>query len=102
MGLAEIVITVFGLGLSVFVIWFFFFSKRKAYKIETTSEGVQEVNIRVKGGYYPYVIVVKLFFRISKRAPFLRLLKVYPLNYIQTKQVSLISLAEWECCVVSL
>jgi len=59
MNTAEIIVTITGLGLSVFVIWYFFFApKEKAYA-DTTGDGVQEINIRVKGGYEPDVIVVE-------------------------------------------
>ncbi len=44
--------------LSVLVVWFFFFSKKTGTRL-AASEGVQEANIVVKGGYQPDVLVVK-------------------------------------------
>jgi plastocyanin domain-containing protein len=44
--------------LSVYVVWFFFFSQKKAVRI-ASSGGVQEIDVVVKGGYTPDVLVVK-------------------------------------------
>lgn len=59
--LAEVLVTVLGALLIVFVNWYFFFSRRKKKAIlAAAAEGnVQEVKITVKGGYSPDVIVVK-------------------------------------------
>lgn len=59
MDIVQIIITLSGLGLSGFTIWFFFFSKKEQYIATATNEGVQHVSIHVKGGYDPDVIVVK-------------------------------------------
>ena len=45
-------------GLSILVVWFFFFSEKKGTRL-AASNGVQEANIVVKGGYTPDVLVVK-------------------------------------------
>jgi plastocyanin domain-containing protein len=45
-------------GLSALVLWYFFFSEKKGTRL-AESEGVQEANIVVKGGYTPDVLVVK-------------------------------------------
>ncbi|MFQ6092839.1 MAG: cupredoxin domain-containing protein [bacterium] len=58
MTVPQIVVTLGGLALAVFVIWFFFFSKKEAARAEVAS-GVQEIGVRVKGGYSPDVIVVE-------------------------------------------
>ena len=55
---AEIIVTLVGLCLSAFVIWFFFFAPKKQVRTRT-SGNVQEIRIRVKGGYDPVVIVVE-------------------------------------------
>ena len=59
MSFAEIIVTVLGLSLAAFVIWFFLFSKKKAKPAAESSQGFQEALITVKGGYNPDVIVVK-------------------------------------------
>ncbi len=53
-------VAVFGgaLILSIAVVWYFFFSQRKATRL-VVSGGVQEVDVVVKGGYTPDVLVVK-------------------------------------------
>lgn len=57
--LIQIIITITGLFLAMFVIWFFLFSKKKARPASESSRGFQEAFITVKGGYDPNVIVVK-------------------------------------------
>ena len=52
-------VTIFGVLLIILVNWYFFFSKRKATKATVQSSRIQEVNVVVKGGYSPDVIVVK-------------------------------------------
>jgi len=56
---AQLIVTVFGVLLIIFVNWYFFFSKRKETSVSLTEQKVQEVKIIVKGGYSPDVIVVK-------------------------------------------
>lgn len=42
----------------VWVVWFFWLSEKKAVRA-AVADGVQEVRVRVKGGYDPDVIVVQ-------------------------------------------
>ncbi|WP_303310859.1 cupredoxin domain-containing protein [Hymenobacter sp. BT730] len=56
---AEIIVTGMGLALAVLVIWYFFFSARQTASAVSSSGGVQEVGITVKGGYSPDVIEVE-------------------------------------------
>lgn len=58
MTLDQILVTIGGLLLSATVAWYFWFSGRKGVKLVATG-GVQEVLIKVKGGYSPDVIVVE-------------------------------------------
>jgi plastocyanin domain-containing protein len=58
MNLTQIGVLLGALGLSILVIWFFFFAEKKGTYL-ATSGGVQETNIIVKGGYSPDVLVVK-------------------------------------------
>jgi len=55
----EIVVTVVGLALILYIIWYFFLSTREAVSAVSSSSGIQEVDITVKGGYTPDVIEVE-------------------------------------------
>ena len=59
MDTTAIMVTAVGLGLVAFVLWYFFFSARQTAAAVSTSGGVQEVAITVKGGYSPDIIEVK-------------------------------------------
>ncbi|MBD2724316.1 cupredoxin domain-containing protein [Hymenobacter armeniacus] len=56
---SEIIVTIAGLALAAFVVWYFFFSARQTASAVSSSGGVQEVDITVKGGYSPDVIEVE-------------------------------------------
>ena len=55
---AQIGVLAGAVVLSALVIWYFFFSEQKGTRL-AASQGVQETNITVKGGYTPDVLVVK-------------------------------------------
>lgn len=59
MDTTEIIVTLAGLALAGFVVWYFFLSTRQVASAVSTSSGVQEVDITVKGGYSPDVIEVE-------------------------------------------
>jgi len=59
MDTTALLVTVVGLSLAVFVLWYFFFSTRQTASAVSSSSGVQEVAITVKGGYSPDVIEVE-------------------------------------------
>ena len=59
MDTTALIVTVAGLGLAAFVLWYFFFSARQTASAVSSSGGVQEVAITVKGGYSPDVIEVQ-------------------------------------------
>ncbi|SHJ04330.1 Cupredoxin-like domain-containing protein [Hymenobacter daecheongensis DSM 21074] len=59
MDFIEIIVTLSGLGLAAFVIWYFFFSARRMVSAVSSSGGVQQVSITVKGGYSPDVVEVE-------------------------------------------
>ncbi len=59
MSSAQIIVTLGGLALSLFIAWFFWFAPKGQTRVETGSGGVQEVAVTVKGGYTPDIIVVK-------------------------------------------
>lgn len=55
----KIIVTLAGLAVIAFVVWFFWMAKREGIKAALTPSGYQEVMILVKGGYTPDVIVVE-------------------------------------------
>ena len=59
MTLAQIVVTLGGIALSLFIAWFFWLAPKGQTKAAAGAGGVQEVSVLVKGGYTPDVIVVK-------------------------------------------
>ncbi len=54
----EIGVIVAGVAAVAFVLWYFF-GERESTTAMVSKEGVQEINVTVKGGYSPDVIVVK-------------------------------------------
>lgn len=55
---AQLVVNALGLAAIVWVIWYFLFSRRPA-TVARQTRGVQEIAIRVKGGYSPDTILVQ-------------------------------------------
>jgi plastocyanin domain-containing protein len=53
----EIGVIIGGVAAMAFVLWYFF-GKRKRVSASVNEKGVQEINVTVKGGYSPDVIVV--------------------------------------------
>ncbi|MBD0370848.1 MAG: cupredoxin domain-containing protein [Pyrinomonadaceae bacterium] len=58
MDTTEIIVAVAGLGLIGFVLWYFF-GERERTAATVSESGVQEIQVTVKGGYSPDVIVVQ-------------------------------------------
>ena len=56
---AQILVTVAGIALSVFIAWFFWFAPKTKTTAAVSASGAQEVAVTVKGGYTPDLIVVK-------------------------------------------
>lgn len=56
---AQVLITVTGIALSVFIAWFFWFAPKGRMQAALGASGAQEVAVTVKGGYTPDLIVVK-------------------------------------------
>ena len=56
---AQIIVTLGGIALSVFIAWFFWFAPKGQTRAALGAGGAQEVAVTVKGGYTPDVIVVK-------------------------------------------
>ncbi|GAA3936133.1 cupredoxin domain-containing protein [Hymenobacter algoricola] len=59
MDTTAVMVTMAGLALAGFVIWYFFLSARQTATAVSSSSGVQAVDITVKGGYSPDVIEVE-------------------------------------------
>ncbi|MBF8282597.1 MAG: copper-exporting ATPase [Anaerolineales bacterium] len=55
----QIIVTLGGIALSLFIAWFFWFAPKGQTKAAAGASGAQEVAVTVKGGYTPDVIVVK-------------------------------------------
>ncbi|MFA5837210.1 MAG: cupredoxin domain-containing protein [Bellilinea sp.] len=55
----QIIVTLGGIALSVFIAWFFWLAPKGQTRVSAGVSGVQEVAITVKGGYTPDIIVVK-------------------------------------------
>jgi plastocyanin domain-containing protein len=55
----KILVTLAGLALIAFIVWFFWMVRRPGARASQTSGGYQEAMVLVKGGYTPDVIVVE-------------------------------------------
>lgn len=56
---AEILVTLGGIILIVLILWYFFWSEGERVRAIASGSGVQEIEVRVKGGYDPDLIVVE-------------------------------------------
>lgn len=59
MDTAEILVTLGGALLVPLVLWYFLWGERKATRVVASAGGVQEIEVQVKGGYDPDVLVVE-------------------------------------------
>lgn len=57
--MTKIIVTVLGLTLVILVNWYFLFSRRRKEQAAVRESHLQEITVRVKGGYDPDVIVVR-------------------------------------------
>jgi plastocyanin domain-containing protein len=58
MNWVRLVVDLIGLAVAGWIVWYFWLHRRKGVQLAEVG-GVQEVRIRVKGGYDPDLIVVK-------------------------------------------
>ena len=58
MDITTIIVNILGLALIAFIVWYFWLFRREGVQVAEVA-GLQEVTIKVKGGYDPDVIVVK-------------------------------------------
>jgi plastocyanin domain-containing protein len=56
---AQIIVTLGGIALSIFIAWFFWLAPKGKTRAAAGMGGIQEVAVTVKGGYTPDIIVVK-------------------------------------------
>jgi plastocyanin domain-containing protein len=54
----EIIVVIAGVALVALVLWYFF-GERERVAASARADGVQEIDITVKGGYSPDVVVVR-------------------------------------------
>ena len=59
MSVDRIIVTLSGLGVIAFVVWFFWLVKRKGSRAALAPSGYQEAMVVVRGGYTPDLIVVE-------------------------------------------
>ena len=56
---AQIIVTLSGLALTIFIAWYFWFAPKAQTRAAVSESGAQEVAVTVKGGYTPDVLVVQ-------------------------------------------
>lgn len=59
MTIAQILVTLGGLALIPLILWYFFWSERKSGRAIAATGGMQEIQVQVKGGYDPDVLIVE-------------------------------------------
>jgi plastocyanin domain-containing protein len=59
MNTTQIIVTLIGLGLIAWIVWYFWLWKGDSVAARSVAGGVQEVDVTVKGGYQPATIVAK-------------------------------------------
>jgi plastocyanin domain-containing protein len=59
MSIVQILVTVAGLSVIGWIVWYFWLWKREAVTAAVHASGRQEVDVTVKGGYQPAAIQVK-------------------------------------------
>ncbi|GAA5512348.1 hypothetical protein Dcar01_01062 [Deinococcus carri] len=59
MSTAQWIVTLVGLGLITWIVWYFWLYRRESVQAHAKEGGMQEVDVTVKGGYQPAVIEVQ-------------------------------------------
>ncbi len=59
MTLVQVLVTISGFALIGLIAWYFWFSKTAGTRAVAAANGIQQLDVVVKGGYTPDVIVVK-------------------------------------------
>jgi plastocyanin domain-containing protein len=60
MNTTRIIVTLIGLGIIGWIVWYFWLWKGESVTAQAGAGGLQVVDVMVKGGYQPSAIVVKL------------------------------------------
>lgn len=55
----QIIVTIAGIGIIAWIVWYFWLWKGESVTAEAKAGGLQEIDVTVKGGYQPAAIVVK-------------------------------------------
>jgi plastocyanin domain-containing protein len=59
MNATEIIVTLVGLALIGWIVWYFWLWKGESVAARNASGGVQEIDVTVKGGYQPATVVAR-------------------------------------------
>lgn len=59
MNTTNIIVTISGLAIIGWIIWYFWLWKGETVEAQTKKQGMQEIDVTVKGGYQPASIKVK-------------------------------------------
>jgi plastocyanin domain-containing protein len=59
MNTTQIIVTAAGLAIIAWIVWYFWLWKGETVSAQIKEEGMQEIDITVKGGYQPASIMVK-------------------------------------------
>jgi plastocyanin domain-containing protein len=59
MNATNIIVTVIGLAVIAWIVWYFWLWKGATVQAQTKEKGMQEIDVTVKGGYQPASIMVK-------------------------------------------
>ena len=59
MNMTQIIVTIAGLGLIIWIVWYFWLWKGEAVTAQAGAGGLQVIDVTVKGGYQPATIVAK-------------------------------------------
>ncbi|MDX6612122.1 MAG: hypothetical protein QOD75_1308 [Blastocatellia bacterium] len=60
MNQSQLIVTLVGLGLIAWIVWYFWLWKRESVAAQTNAGGIQIVDVTVKGGYQPASITVQV------------------------------------------
>jgi plastocyanin domain-containing protein len=55
----QIIVTLSGLAVIAWIVWYFWLWRRESVAAQTAAGGAQEIDVTVKGGYQPASILVK-------------------------------------------
>lgn len=59
MNTTQIIVTIIGVGVIAWIVWYFWLWRGESVAAETGAGGVQVVDVTVRGGYQPAAITVK-------------------------------------------